>query len=78
MRLLCSLALAASVAGAIPAASMGAKDWIAGSLRVDPGDFTMGQLISLRGARENADPARATSILMAAGWYPGVRAYPAD
>ena len=70
------IALAASALGAIPAAAIGAKDWIAGSLRVSPDDFTMGQLILLKGAVENDDPARATGILMGAGWYPGVRAYP--
>ena len=69
-------AIAATALGAIPAAAIGAKDWIAGSLRVSPSDFTMGQLIALKGAVANDDAARATGILMAAGWYPGVRAYP--
>lgn len=70
------LAAVLSLAGAIPAAAIGTKGWMAGTLRVSPDDFTMGQLIALRGAVENADPARATLILMEAGWYPGVRAYP--
>lgn len=70
-------ALAATLAGTIPAAAIGAKDWIAGTLRVSPDDFTMGQLIELKGAVANDDPARATGILMAGGWYPGLRAYPA-
>ena len=71
-----ALVIAASLARAIPAAAIGAKDWIAGSLRVSPDDFTMGQLITLKGAVENDDPARATGILLEAGWYPGIKAYP--
>lgn len=63
-------ALILGLAAGLPAAALGAKDWIAGSLRVEAGDFTMGQLIALKGAVENGDQIRATGVMMDAGRSP--------
>ncbi len=51
------------------------KIWIADTLHVVPGDFTLGQLIELIGAVEANDLVRVESILVEAGWEAGEPAF---
>lgn len=70
------LALSAGAAAATFAPHLvNPKIWIADTLHVVPGDFTLGQLIELMGAVEADDLARVEAILREAGWEPGTPAF---